>query len=113
MAQNKKNSRNADDTTGSNTLRIVVDHDMGGQQVYELEKRFLAEMNGIKNRKVALDLKIVKRIDSKGIALCIGLFKECQARGCSLVIEAGPELYRFFKVLKLTKVIDIREVAAV
>jgi anti-anti-sigma factor len=96
----------------NDTIRIVVDHDLVGEKVFDLEKRFLSEMASAGDRNVVLDLTRVKQINSPGIALCVGLFKECRARNLAFVLEAAPELYRFFAMFKLNKVIDIKEVAA-
>jgi ABC-type transporter Mla MlaB component len=105
MTNNNKNA------SGNETVRIVVDQDMVGNRVLDLEKRFAAEMSLLQNRAVVLDITQVRKIDSPGLALCVGIFKESRARGCSFVMETGPELYKFFKMFKLTSVIDIREAA--
>lgn len=99
-----------DDSTAGGAYRIAVDRDMIGAHVNELESRFEKELTRVGKGPVVLDLAAVRQIDSRGMTLCIGLFKEFRAKGCPFSIEAGPDLHRFFRVLKLTKVIDIREV---
>jgi anti-anti-sigma factor len=94
-------------------IRVAVERDMIGAYVNELEPRFIAEMARAGKRSVVLDLSAVQHIDSRGITLCIGFFKECKAKGNGFSIVASPDLYRFFRVFKLTKVIDIREGANV
>jgi anti-anti-sigma factor len=95
--------------TDSQAYRIAVDHEMIGEKVFEMEKLFLSKMAEIKDQPVVLDLLAVKQIDSRGIALCIGLFKECKAKGVAFSVDASSDLYRYLKMLKLTKVIEIRE----
>lgn len=92
---------------------MAVDRDMTGAYVDELQSRFEAEISNAGKRSVILDLSAVRQIDSRGLALCIGLFKECKARGNGFSLLANPDLFRFFRLMKLTKVIDIREGAAV
>ncbi len=96
-----------------NEFRITVEKDMVGKIVFDLEKQFLEEARSIIGQPVVLDLSAVKLIDSPGVALCVGLFKECKTKGSAFSIDASPDLYRFFKLFKLTKVIEIRERAAV
>jgi anti-anti-sigma regulatory factor len=108
MAERKKVNKNEAGPSGSDHLRIVVDHDMIENHVQDLRTRLLAEMAHAAGRTVVLDLASVKQIDSRGIALCIGLFKDCRTKGCVFSIEAGADLFRLFTTLKLTKVIDIR-----
>jgi anti-anti-sigma regulatory factor len=61
---------------------------------------------------VTLDLKTVERIDSSGIALCIGFVKECALLKKPCVIEASEELHKLFNVMKLNLFFDLREVTA-
>jgi ABC-type transporter Mla MlaB component len=109
MAEQKQGLQGQNDQE----FRITVETDMVGEVVFDLEKRFIDEMKNIKGQPVVLDLGAGKLIDSPGVALCVGLFKECKAKGSAFSIEAGPDLFRFFKLFKLTKVIDIRERAGI
>jgi anti-anti-sigma factor len=108
----KKNQKTADAPAGG-VYRITVDRDMTGAHVNELEARFALEIARAGKGPVVLDLTAVRQIDSRGITLCIGLFKECKASGLGFSIHTNPDLHRFFRVLKLTKVIDIREESSV
>ena len=112
MAERKKVGKNEAGVSGSDHVRIVVDHDLMENHVQDLRSRLLSEMANAPGKRVVLDLAPVKQIDTRGIALCIGLFKECRAKGCVFSIEAGADLLRLFTTLKLTKVIDIRGAGA-
>lgn len=88
--------------------RITVDRNIMGEYCVELEKRFADEMKKV-NGAVLLDLSRVTLMDSRGIALCVGLFKECRNRNFAFSMEVSPQLDRFFRLLKLDKVLNFKE----
>jgi anti-anti-sigma factor len=90
--------------------RIVVERNMTGVFVNELEKRFLEKIKTVHSAPIVLDLTDVSVIDSRGVALCIGLKKECDGKGARFSIDTNPELFKMFKLFKLTQVIDMKEV---
>lgn len=85
------------------TLRITVERNLVREFCLELEKSFHAEIEKAKT-PVVLDLIRVSLIDSSGIALCVGLLKECQKKNLPLTIEVNPDLDSFFRLLKLNRV---------
>ena len=104
-AAEKTSSPQSDDVQ-----RIVVERNMTGAFVNELEKRFLEKIKTMHSTPVVLDLTDVSVIDSRGVALCIGLKKECDGKGARFSIDTNPELHKMFKMFKLTQVIDMKEV---
>ena len=104
-AAEKTSSPQSDDVQ-----RIVVERNMTGAFVNELEKRFLEKIKTMHSTPVVLDLTDVSVIDSRGVALCIGLKKECDGKGAKFSIDTNPELFKMFKLFKLTQVIDMKEV---
>ena len=88
--------------------RFVVKKNIMGDYSTELEKEFITALAAV-SCPVVLDLTNTTIIDSRGIALCVGLYKECQQKGISFSIEAGPELCRFFKLLKLDRILHFTE----
>ena len=88
--------------------RLVVEKNIMGEFSIELEKRFSEELAEI-NCPVILDLSATTMIDSRGVALCVGLFKECQRKKLPFSIEVNSELSRFFKLLKLDRVLQFIE----
>ena len=93
---------------GEDERRLVVEKNIIGRYSVELEKRFSEELASV-NCPVILDLSATTIIDSQGVALCVGLFKECQRKNLAFSIEVGPELARFFKLLKLDRILQFVE----
>lgn len=109
---NSNNHETEKPSADSEVFHIVVDQDMIRAHSNELETRFAKELAQVGNSPVVLDLSTAHEIDSRGIVLCIGLFKECQARRLDFSILVSPDLYRYFRMLKLTTVIAIRQAKA-
>jgi len=83
---------------------------MSGDRTSALEDRFLEQMRDMNSGSVVLDLTHVEKMDSRGVALCIGILKECQIRGLAFSLVAKPDTASFFKMLNLDRVMNIREV---
>jgi anti-anti-sigma regulatory factor len=115
MADAKRavNGRVQEPPSKGGPVQIVVNQDMVGASVDDLESRFLAEMAKAKGQEVTLDLRNVRQIDARGVALFIGVYKECLANNCIFHAEVGSDFIHLLKLIKLTRIIDIREVAAV
>ncbi len=89
-------------------LRITVGKNIVGGFASVLEESFKRELENA-TVPVILDLSAITTIDSGGIALCIGLFRECEKKNISLTIEAGPELCRFLRMISIERIITISE----
>jgi anti-anti-sigma factor len=96
--------------TEENMNRIVVERNLTGPFVTDVEQRLLEAIPTIGKSPVVLDLAGINVIDSRGIALCIGLKKECDKKGAPFTIEASPDIHKTFKILKLSRIIDMKEV---
>ena len=92
----------------SGPYRIAVEKNVIGEYAVELEKHFRSEVDRAKGA-VVLDLTAATIIDSRGVALCVGLLRECQKKDLTLTIEASPELCRFFKMLKFHRIVEFVE----
>jgi anti-anti-sigma factor len=90
------------------TGRIVAGKELRGSYVGELKQQ-CATLMATTKEPVILDLSVTTAIDSQGIALCVGLYKECQKRKLPFTIEASVELLRFFKMLKLDRMFQCIE----
>ncbi|MCX7726303.1 MAG: STAS domain-containing protein [Chitinispirillaceae bacterium] len=90
------------------TTTIKVSKNIVGEYASELEKK-LSEKIKEATESFVLDLGNISVIDSRGIALCIGLLKECEKKNISLLIELSPDLFKFFKIFKLDKILPIKE----
>jgi anti-anti-sigma factor len=88
--------------------RIVVEKNMVGEHSFELEKKFQSELSRT-TLPVVLDLTRTTLVDSRGIALCVGLLKECEKKGVAFSIDVNPALARFFRLLKLDRVFQMNE----
>jgi anti-anti-sigma factor len=95
-------------STENGPLRITVEKNIVGDFTFEVEKQFRAAAARAQG-PVVLDLTAATVVDSRGVALCVGLFKELQRKSIPLSIEASPELGRFFKMLKLDRVMQFSE----
>ncbi len=96
-------------TVAERPVRIAIQSDIVGNWA-DVKQSVTAAIAGSSEQSLVLELTAVNRIDSRGIALCVGLFKECRANARAFTIEAGADLYRHFSTIRLTKLIDIREV---
>ena len=88
--------------------RIIVEKDIVGERSLELEKRFQSELSRT-TLPVVLDLTRTTLIDSRGIALCVGLLRECENRGVGFAIDVNPALARYLRLLKLDRVFQLNE----
>jgi anti-anti-sigma factor len=88
--------------------RIIVEKNIVDDHSFELEKKFQSELSRT-TLPVVLDLTRTTLIDSRGIALCVGLLKECERKGVAFSIDVNQALARFFRLLKLDLVFQINE----
>jgi anti-anti-sigma factor len=99
----------SENRSNDNTVHLKVSGDMSGERVPVLEKEFetvIAELP--KGANVVLDLRTVSHIDSRGISLCVGIYKKCAKRNAVLSIQAGGESFRILTQIKLDKIIRIQ-----
>ena len=60
---------------------------------------------GVEASRLILDLKTVRVIDSQGLNLIIGLYRECQRHEISLeVANPSEETKRLFRMFKLDRI---------
>ncbi len=89
-------------------LRLTVKKNIIGEYSTELENQFRTELSTV-NCPVVLDLSTITIVDSRGVALCVGLYKECQQKNLQISIDVSPELAQFFKLLKLDRILQFNE----
>lgn len=106
----KKSSGSPRKTTSPKLKRIKVSGDMVGNKVNVLESDIIEKLDSLKSQKdVILDLTKVNFIDSRGISLCIGMYKECLKKGLGFSIESSPNVYRVLNQINLTRIFPIKE----
>jgi len=77
----------------------------------ELVNSFKSQLLEHPDIPVVLDLSGLSVIYSKGIAIVLGLFKDCKASGREFkIVSSSDEIFNLFKMLKLDKVITIEKV---
>jgi len=86
--------------------RIIVEKNFVGEHSLELEKKFQSELSRT-TLPVLLDLTRTTLIDSRGIALCVGLLRECENKGVAFTIDVNPALARYLRLLKLDRVFQM------
>ena len=91
--------------------RLFFSGEMTRDHLQAAALRLQSDLEGINSQSsVILDLTRVNRIDSRGIALCISLYKECTLKNADFIIEAGSNVMSVFRLIKLDRVLPIREV---
>jgi anti-anti-sigma factor len=88
-------------SVSNEAYRIKVDGDLTMEYIKELEASFIEHIDKVKGGEVVLDLKNAGRIDSQGIALCIGMKKECASKKIDITIDTNSEINKLFKMLKI------------
>lgn len=103
-AVNKENG--VDD---SHICKLETNGDLSGHRVRRLEEEFAEAITAMTFKKVQLDISSAHNIDSPGIALCVGLYKECKIKKMEFEIIVNDELRRIFSLVNLDKVLPIKE----
>jgi anti-anti-sigma factor len=103
-----RNAKSPGKTVIADIHRIIVEKNMVGEHSFELEKKFQSELSRT-TLPVILDLTRTTLVDSRGIALCVGLLKECEKKGVAFAIDVNPALARFFRLLKLDRIFQMNE----
>lgn len=91
------------------TCKLEVEGDLSGRKVKKLEEEFTEALTAMTYKKVILSFTSANNIDSPGLALCIGLYKECQKKNLEFEIVANQEIFRIFKIVNLDRVLPIKE----
>lgn len=95
--------------SNDNSVHLKVSGDMSGERVLALEKDFDTVLLAIPDgANVVLDLRTVSHIDSRGISLCVGMYKKCTERNATFSINVGSESLRILTQIKLDKIIRIQ-----
>lgn len=92
---------------------LTPESDLCALTVGAERQRFLVEMNVSDMRSVLLDLRPTQTIDSQGISLVVGIYKECTRKSlsCTVVISSAL-IYKVFQMMQLDKHIRLLKVAA-
>jgi anti-anti-sigma factor len=100
---------NQNEMNDSHICRLETNGDLSGHRVRRLEEEFAEAITAMTFKKVQLDISSAHNIDSPGIALCVGLFKECKIKKMEFEIIVNADLHRIFSLVNLDKILPIKE----
>lgn len=106
MARSNSTVKKTSPATG--TCRIVAERNITDTYSFELEKTIQTNIEHA-SQGVVFDLTKITTIDSGGLALCIGLLKECQRRNLSLSFEVSAEIRKLFMFMKFDKILTLTD----
>lgn len=73
-------------------------------------KEHLAKLDKAEGMEVELDLSEVNYMDSTGLGIFVGFYKEVKANNGKLVIKGlNQRLYRLFEITGLSEIMDIEQ----
>ena len=91
-------------------LKVYITEEIDHHTSSIIRTRLDYEISRLRPKKVIIDLKNVKFMDSAGIGLIIGRFKVAKSYGGDLEIEnANDKLMRIFEMSGLPKIIEFKE----
>jgi anti-anti-sigma factor len=93
-----------------NPFRIKVTGSISGNTLTQLESDVMTEFSKITVPEFILDLRDATYIDSRGITLCIRLYKLCVEKKIKLSLETNPIVFRLFSTTNLTNILNIRQI---
>jgi anti-anti-sigma factor len=90
--------------------RVSISGEIAGDQIKSLESELLKILQNLSEGiLLTVILKDINRIDSRGVSLIVGLFKECTLRKITLTIVADSMAFRILSQIKLNRVLTIKE----
>jgi anti-anti-sigma factor len=93
----------------TSVCKLEINGDLAGQRVKKLEEEFAESLSAMTFKRVILNITTAQNIDSPGLALCVGLFKECQNKKIEFEIFANQDICKIFKLVNLDRVLPIKE----
>ena len=91
-------------------LKILITEEIDHHTSSVLRTRIDYEITRFMPKKVIMNLENVRFMDSAGIGLIIGRYKQAQSYGGVLEIEnASPKLMKIFDMAGLPKIIEFKE----
>ena len=90
-------------------LKVTVEEDILSNSVEQLVQKWKQALNGIERPgSVSLDIGGVKTVNSQGLNLLIGFYKECLKRNLGFrVVNCSQDLKHLFSLLKLSERLGI------
>ncbi|MBC1475489.1 STAS domain-containing protein [Listeria grandensis] len=96
--------------TDSNHAKVVVGGEIDAYTAPKL-KEGLSQFMDQENVKLQIDLADVSYMDSTGLGVFVGLFKNLRARNSELeLVGLSDRIFRLFEITGLTDIIEIKNV---
>lgn len=93
-------------------LRLVPSHALLAEHAPVLVESFSRALADTSSAAAILDLRGVTDVDSIGVNVIIGVFRECQARGLTFSVEVDdPHVAKLFRLLTLDRHFPVRTLA--
>lgn len=87
-------------------LQGELDHHTADRVRYKMEDELLRD--GV--RHVILSLKDLQFMDSSGLGVILGRYKQVRAKGGRMAVcDVNPSVYRLFELSGLFKIVDIHD----
>jgi anti-anti-sigma factor len=93
----------------SSICKLEIEGDLSGHRVKKLEDEFAEALSSMTYKKVVLNISTAHNIDSPGLALCVGLYKECLKKKIDFLIIANQDICKIIKLVNLDRILPIKE----
>ena len=87
--------------------RVVVTSHMWGEGAFHLERDYLGLISDVESVAFELDLSTVDKIDSRGIAFCASVVRECEKKNATLSILASRSVYHMLQLVRFDLVAQL------
>jgi anti-anti-sigma factor len=108
MKTPKKNSGN-EKISAQEKERFAIANPLTGESASDVERQLLEYLSAFDGPSLTLDLSRVPVIDSRGISVCVGLYKECVKKDISLLLEVNNEIAEDLRLVKLDRMFPMKE----
>jgi anti-anti-sigma factor len=110
MSESLKPSGAMVSAENGNPSRIKIVGSISGNELSRIENEVMTEFSKVTAPQLILDLRTATYIDSRGITLCIRLYKSCTEKKIKLCMETNPIVYRLFSTTNLTNILNIIQI---
>ena len=86
--------------------------DLISAHIVEIQEQIKQSMADVEDKRVLLDLSKCIAVDSQGMGLVIGTFKEAKRKNCSFKVAISSDfIIKLFKMMQFDKHLDVIKVA--
>ena len=94
-------------TKSGDTFRLKVTGSISGDNLQQIEADVMARVSPVNTPELVFDLSDSTYLDSRGITLCVRLYKMCMAKKIHLTVETNSVIFRLLSSTNLTSVMNI------